>query len=421
MQQTVAPTIEPGTSPAVATPAPAAPVAVTTFSILAFLGLSHFLNDVIQSLVPSIYPMLKTRLALDFSQIGLITFTFQGCASLLQPLIGLLGDRKPRPWLLPSGMIATLIGLLALSRANNLSHLLVAAGMVGLGSSVFHPEASRVARLASGGRHGLAQSMFQVGGNAGSATGPLLAAFIVLPFGQGSIAWFSLVALLAILLLSRVATWHAANRRPRATRALATAQALPRGRVVLAICVLFMLLMSKFIYTTSLSSYLTFYLIERFDVSVRDAQLILFAYLAAMAVGTLCGGPLGDRIGRKYVIWGSILGVLPFTLALPHVGLTATVVLVVVIGLIISAAFAAIIVYAQELVPGRVGMIAGVFFGLAFGISALGAAALGALADARGIDFVYMVCGFLPAIGLLAVLLPRSPRPANRFRVAATK
>ena len=411
MQQSAVPMTEPAASTVTTTAA-----ATTTFSILAFLGMSHFLNDVIQSLVPSIYPMLKSRLALDFSQIGLITFTFQGCASLLQPLIGMLGDRKPRPWLLPTGMIATLIGLLLLSRANDLTQLLFAAGMVGLGSSVFHPEASRVARLASGGRHGLAQSMFQVGGNAGSAAGPLLAAFIVLPFGQGSIAWFSLIALLAILLLSRVAAWHAANRRPRVVRTASSAPALPRGKVVLSICILFMLLMSKFIYVTSLSSYLTFYLIERFDVSVQSAQLILFAYLAAMAVGTLSGGPIGDRIGRKYVIWGSILGVLPFTLALPHVGLTATVVLVVVIGLIISAAFAAIIVYAQELVPGRVGMIAGVFFGLAFGISALGAAALGALADARGIDFVYMVCGFLPAIGLLAVLLPRSPRPENQFR-----
>jgi len=410
MQQSVAPTID-ATSPSSAASAPIpanGAAAGTAFSILACLGLSHFLNDVIQSLVPSIYPMLKDRLALDFSEVGLITLTFQGCASLLQPLIGYLGDQKPKPWALPIGMVFTLIGLILLATADSLAHVLFAAGMVGLGSSVFHPEASRIARLASGGKHGLAQSIFQVGGNAGSAAGPLLAAFIVLPFGQASIGWFSIVALLAIAVLSRVSVWYSANRRPKAVRAVANVAVLPRKTVMLAIGVLFMLLVSKFVYTSSLSTYMTFYMIEKFGISVRDAQLVLFVYLAACAVGTFAGGPIGDRIGRKYVIWGSILGALPFTLMLPYAGLTGSIILVMIIGVVISAAFSAILVYAQELVPGKVGLIAGLFFGLAFGISALGAAALGELADIKGIEYVYGVCAFLPAIGLLAVLLPRT-------------
>jgi MFS transporter, FSR family, fosmidomycin resistance protein len=380
----------------------------TVLAVLAAVSFCHFLNDLIQSLLPAIYPLLKAQYTLDFGQIGLLTLVFQLTASLLQPLVGYYTDRRPMPYSLPIGMSFTLAGLLLLSRASSFPLLLLAAGLVGTGSSVFHPESSRIARLASGGRHGFAQSVFQVGGNAGSAAGPLLAAFIVLPYGQRSIAWFSLAALLAILLLTRVGGWYRqhALSKPHASVTQAPAHGLSKGSVIAAIAVLLALIFSKYFYLASIYSYYTFYLMDHFALGVRDAQLHLFLFLGAVALGTLVGGPLGDRIGRKYVIWASILGVLPFTLVLPCVGLVWTSVLSIVIGLILSSAFSAILVYAQELLPGKVGMIAGLFFGFAFGMGGLGAALLGQLADATSIEFVYKVCAFLPLIGLLAVFLP---------------
>jgi len=378
----------------------------TVLGVHGAVSFCHFLNDLIQSLLPAIYPLLKANYALDYSQIGLIALTFNLTASLLQPVVGTFTDRRPMPYSLAIGMGFTLLGLLLLSRAA-FPWLLLAAALVGTGSSVFHPESSRIARLASGGRHGLAQSVFQVGGNLGTAAGPLLAAFIVLPHGQSSIAWFSLVALLAIVLLLRVGAWYGAHLVARKSApATHASHDLPRGKVVLAIAVLLTLIFSKYFYLTSLSTYLTFYLMERFGVSAQSAQIHLFLFLGSIALGTLVGGPVGDRIGRKYVIWVSILGVLPFSLLLPHVDLFWTSVLTVIIGLILSSAFSAILVYAQELLPGKVGMIAGLFFGFAFGMGGLGAALLGRLADARGIEYVYAVCAFLPALGLLTVLLP---------------
>ena len=402
---------ETGIAPTLSLQTPTA-AEVTAVGILSAISVSHFLNDVIQSLVSALYPMLKLSLHLDFGQIGLITLVFQGCASVFQPIIGLFADRRPMPYSLAMGMAATLVGLLMLSAAGSLGMVLLAAGLIGVGSSIFHPEASRVARMASGGRHGLAQSVFQVGGTGGTAVGPLLAAFVVLPLGQGSIAWFSVLALIAMGVLFHVGKWYASRRSlPRPRRAASAAgQQLSQRQVVQAITVLFVLVISKYVYMTSISSYLPFYLIDRFHVSVQTSQVVLFGYLAAMALGTLVGGPLGDRIGRKYVIWGSILGVLPFTLVMPYVGLAATVVLMVVIGLILSSAFSAIIVFAQELVPHRAGMIAGLFFGLAFGVSAVGAAGLGEVADHTGIEFIYKLCSVLPAIGLLTVLLPNIER-----------
>jgi MFS transporter, FSR family, fosmidomycin resistance protein len=383
----------------------------TALTVLFAVSFCHFLNDLIQSLLPAIYPLLKTQYALDFGQIGLLTFTFQVTASLLQPLVGAYTDRRPLPYSLPIGMSFTLCGLLLLALASSFSLLLLAAALVGTGSSVFHPESSRIARLASGGRHGFAQSVFQVGGNAGSAVGPLLAAFIVMPFGQRSIAWFSLAALLGIVLLARVGGWYHRHMLARTHVSPATpAHALPSRRVWLAVAVLLMLIFSKYFYLASLFSYYTFYLIDHFGVSVQSAQLHLFLFLGAVALGTLVGGPVGDRVGRKYVIWVSILGVLPFTLLLPHANLFWTSVLSVIIGLILSSAFSAILVYAQELLPGRVGMIAGLFFGFAFGMGGLGAALLGQLADAKSIEFVYKVCAYLPAIGLLTVFLPNLHR-----------
>jgi FSR family fosmidomycin resistance protein-like MFS transporter len=383
----------------------------TVLSVLGAVSFCHFLNDLIQSLLPAIYPLLKTKYALDFGQIGLLTFTFQVTASLLQPLVGAYTDRRPLPYSLPIGMTFTLCGLLLLALASNFALLLLAAGLVGTGSSVFHPESSRIARLASGGRHGFAQSVFQVGGNAGSAAGPLLAAFIVLPFGQRSIAWFSLVALLGIALLVRVGGWYRRHVLERSQVAhAAQAHALPSRQVWIAVAVLLALIFSKYFYLASIFSYYTFYLIDHFGVSVQSAQLHLFLFLGAVALGTLVGGPVGDRIGRKYVIWVSILGVLPFTLLLPHANLFWTSVLSVVIGLILSSAFSAILVYAQELLPGKVGMVAGLFFGFAFGMGGLGAALLGQLADATNIEFVYKVCAYLPAIGLLTVFLPNLHR-----------
>ncbi len=392
----------------------------TVLSVLGAVSFCHFLNDLIQSLLPAIYPLLKTQYALDFGQIGLLTLVFQLTASLLQPVVGYYTDRRPMPYSLAVGMSFTLAGLLLLAYASSFALLLFAAALVGTGSSVFHPESSRIARLASGGRHGFAQSVFQVGGNAGSATGPLLAAFIVLPFGQRSIAWFSLVALLGIVLLARVGGWYRGHmlERPQHTTAHATAHGLSRSQVVGAIAVLLALIFSKYFYLASLVSYYTFYLIEHFGVSVQSAQLHLFFFLGAIALGTLVGGPVGDRIGRKYVIWVSILGVLPFTLLLPHADLFWTSVLTVVIGLILSSAFSAILVYAQELLPGKVGMIAGLFFGFAFGMGGIAAAVLGQIADANGIEFVYRICAYLPAIGLLTVFLPDLHKRGLRQRVA---
>ena len=381
----------------------------TVFAVLGAISFSHFINDMIQSLVPSIYPMLKDSFHLSFGQIGLITLTFQVTASLLQPAVGLYTDRKPQPFSLAVGMGCTLLGLLLLSRAWSYGMLLIAAGLVGMGSSVFHPESSRVARMASGGRYGLAQSLFQVGGNAGQSLGPLLAAFIVIPGGLHSIAWFSLAALLAMAVLFNVGKWYARQRSAAAKKrgpAREPAVALPRGKVVTALAVLVVLIFSKYFYLASLNSYYTFYLIHKFGVSVQSAQVHLFIFLAAVAAGTLIGGPVGDRIGRKYVIWGSILGVFPFTLALPYANLFWTSVLTVPIGLILASAFSAILVYAQELVPGKVGMIAGLFFGIAFGMGGIGAAVLGVLADQTSIDFVYRVCAYLPLIGVLTFFLP---------------
>lgn len=379
------------------------------FSVLAAISFCHLLNDTMQALLPAMYPMLKTSYGLDFVQIGLITLTFQLTASLLQPLIGLYTDHHPKPYSLMAGMGFTLAGLLLLAVARSYAGLLVSAGLVGLGSAVFHPESSRVARMASGGRHGLAQSVFQVGGNTGSAIGPLVAAFVVLPRGQSSVAWFSGAALLAIAILWKVGDWYRRHRsaggaaRPGAPGARSP---LPPAKVRTALAILIALIFSKYFYMASLSSYYTFYLIGRFGVSVQSAQLHLFLFLGAVAAGTIIGGPVGDRFGRKYVIWVSILGVLPFTLALPYVDLFWTGVLSVLIGVILASAFSAILVYAQELLPGKVGMISGLFFGLAFGIAGIGAAALGWLADATSIEFVYRVCAYLPALGLLTAFLP---------------
>jgi FSR family fosmidomycin resistance protein-like MFS transporter len=386
----------------------------TAFRILAAISVCHLLNDMLQSVIPAVYPILKTSYHLDFGQIGLITLTLQITASLLQPLVGHYTDRHPTPFSLPVGMGFTLAGLLLLSGAPTFPAILVAVALVGVGSSIFHPESSRVARMASGGQHGLAQSLFQVGGNAGSALGPLLAAFLVLPGGQRSIAWTSLAALVAIIILTRVGTWYkrhqSAHKKAHAKNA-AHGVPLPSRKVALAVAVLVALIFSKFFYLASLSSYYTFYLISKFHVSVQNAQIHLFLFLGAVAAGTIIGGPVGDRIGRKYVIWCSILGVLPFTLLLPYAGLFWTTILSVIIGVVLASAFSAILVYAQELVPGRVGAVSGLFFGLAFGMGGVGAALLGELADATSITFVYHVCSFLPVIGLLAAFLPNVEPP----------
>jgi len=414
-------------SPVLQTPATgAAPVQAaaepagesTSFKVLGTISTAHMMNDMIQSILLAIYPMFKTNFSLSFAQIGLLTLIYQLAASLLQPLIGLYTDKKPMPYSLPVGMTFTLSGLLVLSVAPSYPFLLLAAALVGTGSSIFHPESSRVARMASGGRHGLAQSLFQVGGNAGTALGPLLAALVIIPNGQGSVAWFSLAALVGILLLTRIGRWYSANRwRLKAkARKAGSAETLSQGRVTLTLVVLGVLIFSKYFYMASLNSYFTFYLIDKFDLSVRSAQMFLFLFLASAAAGSLIGGPVGDRLGRKVVIWGSILGVAPFTLLLPHVNLFWTGVLVALIGLILSSAFSAILVYAQELVPGKVGMIAGLFFGFAFGMGGVGAALLGKLADATSIGFVYQVCAFLPLLGLVTVFLPdiEGKRVANK-------
>ncbi|MBE1207257.1 MFS transporter [Aminobacter carboxidus] len=376
-------------------------------AILLAVSFSHFLNDVMQSLISSLYPMLKNDYKLDFWQVGLLTTTFQVTASLLQPVIGMYTDKKPLPFSLPVGMCLTLIGLLTLAFAHSYEMLLVGSAFVGLGSAIFHPESSRVARLASGGRFGLAQSLFQVGGNFGSALGPLLAAFIVVPLGQGGIAWFSIAAMVGIVVLIRVSVWYSRHIVSAAKRAAPTLfNPLPRNKVISALVVLAILVCSKQAYTASLSSYYTFYVIERFGVSVQESQYLLFLFLGAAALGTFLGGPIGDRFGAKTVIWFSILGVLPFTIMLPYADLFWTKVLTVLIGLILASAFSAIVVFAQELVPGRVGLIAGIFFGFAFGIGGIAAAVLGVVADARGIEYVFKLCSFLPMLGLLTVFLP---------------
>jgi FSR family fosmidomycin resistance protein-like MFS transporter len=381
----------------------------TAVAVLVALSLCHLLNDTIQSLLPALYPVFRESYALTFTQIGMLHFAFQVTASLLQPAVGLVTDRRPMFRLATAGMGASLLGLLVLASAGHYWALLGAAMMIGLGSAIFHPDSSRVARAASGGRFGFAQSLFQVGGNTGTAIGPLLAAWVVLPLGQGSVAWFSVLALIAMVLLWNVGTWAKEHhRRSAARRAAAGAEAMPLGRrrTLFVIAILGLLVFSKYVYVASLTSYYTFFLIEKFGVSVQTSQILLFVFLGAIALGTFAGGPVGDRIGRRPVIWVSILGVLPFTLVLPHANLAWTVVLTFVIGVVIASAFSAILVYAQALVPGKVGMISGLFFGFAFGIAGIGAALLGVLADAHGIDFVYRVCAFLPAIGLLTVLLP---------------
>jgi FSR family fosmidomycin resistance protein-like MFS transporter len=388
------------------------------YRVLIAISFCHFLNDMLSSLLPAIYPLLKTSFDLNFAQIGLITLTYQITASLLQPMIGFYTDKKPMPFSLPIGMGATLVGLLLLAIAHSFPALLIAAALVGTGSSVFHPESSRVARMASGGRHGLAQSIFQVGGNTGLSFGPLLAAFIVLPRGQRSLAWFSLAALAGMILLTGVSAWakeHAPTwKKFSAKHGVDKPPDLSTARITASIAILMALLFSKFVYLASLTSYYTFYLINKFQMSVENAQLHLFVFLGAVAAGTLVGGPVGDRIGRKSVIWVSILGVLPFTLALPYANLLWTDVLSVIIGLILASAFSVIVVYAQELVPGKVGMISGLCFGFAFGMAGLGAAVLGWLADLTSINFVYLVCSYLPAVGLLAAFLPNIERPRVR-------
>jgi MFS transporter, FSR family, fosmidomycin resistance protein len=406
----VAPVLVPDLTPAAGRAAATGPAYV----VLAGISFSHFLNDTMQSLIASVYPILKENYALDFAQIGLITLAFQFTASLLQPVIGHVTDKKAQPFSLAIGMGFTFFGLLLLSVAHRYGIILVAAALVGLGSAVFHPESARIARLASGGRYGFAQSVFQLGGSFGTSMGPLLAALIVVPFGQPSIAWFSSIAFVAIVVLWRIGVWY----KPLiAAKKSASAERHPdhpdSRRVMVALGVLVALLFSKQLYVSSLSSYYIFFLIEKFHVSTQAAQLYLFIFLAANAVGAFFGGPLGDRLGRKYVIWFSILGALPFTLALPYAGLFGSAVLTVFIGFIISSATSSIIVFAQELMPHRFGMISGVFFGFAFGIGGLGAAVLGKVADHTGIAFVYQVCAFLPAIGLLAVFLPKLPKAAR--------
>jgi FSR family fosmidomycin resistance protein-like MFS transporter len=379
----------------------------TTLSIIVAVSFCHLVNDVMQSLLTAIYPILKANYGLDFVQIGLLTFTFQVTASLLQPAIGMYTDKRPMPYSLPVGMASSLVGLIILGFAQSYWLLLLGSAFVGLGSAIFHPESSRVARLASGGRHGLAQSLFQVGGNAGSAIGPLLAAFIVLPRGQSSVAWFALGSLVGIFVLWRVGNWYAEHRRVNAGKApLSTALLFDKRTTLMALAVLTILTLTKNAYMASLSSYYTFYLIDKFGVGVQDSQLLLFVYLAASAAGVFLGGPIGDRFGAKFVIWFSILGVLPFTLALPYADFTWTIVLTIIIGLVFSSAFSAIVVFAQELMPGRVGMIAGIFFGFAFGAGGIAAAALGALADYTSIEYAFWLCSFMPLAGLLTVFLP---------------
>ena len=403
-QSTAAPTL----AQSMQAPGPSPAAAKAIIGILAAVSFCHLLNDMVQALLPSIYPILKSSFHLNFGQVGLLTLTYQIVASLLQPLIGLYTDRKPMPYALAVGMCFTLTGIVILALAPTYSLLLAASAVIGAGSAIFHPESSRIARIASGGQHGFAQSFFQVGGNSGSAIGPLLAAFIVLPFGQRGVAWFSVAAVAGIVILYRVGRWRA-HHLARVTAGPADAaqhNALPRRTMIRAMAVLTALIFSKYFYLASMVGYFTFYLISRFHVSVRSSQLHLFVFLGAAAAGTFCGGPIGDRIGPKYVIWVSILGVLPFTLMLPHANLFWTGILSAIIGFVIASAFSAIVVYAQELMPGRVGFVSGIFFGLAFGMGGIGSAVLGHVADLTSIVYVYSICAWLPAIGLLTFLLP---------------
>lgn len=382
----------------------------TTFSIIAAASFCHMLNDIMQSLLTSLYPLLKANYALDFMQIGLLTFAFQVTASLLQPAVGIATDKWPMPFSLPAAMLSTCVGLITLAFAHSFPVLVIGACLIGVGSAIFHPEASRVARIASGGRHGLAQSFFQVGGNTGTAIGPLLAAFIVIPRGQESLSWFSLIALAGFLVLSWVSVWYSRHRRSAAgKKVVSRALPLARNKVMTTLVVLLILTATKNAYLASLSSYFTFFTIEKFGVSVQNAQILLFLFLGASAAGVFFGGPIGDRFGSRVVIWFSILGVIPFALMLPYANLFWTAVLVVLIGFIFSSAFSAIVVFAQELVPGRVGLIAGMFFGFAFGFGGIGAAVLGIFADREGIEFVYRLCSYMPLLGLLTVLLPKLP------------
>ena len=382
----------------------------TIYPILFTIAFTHFINDLLQAVIPSVYPMLKTSFNLSFAQIGMITFTFQLMASLLQPFIGIYTDKRPLPYSLTIGMIFTLSGLLLLSQSNHFYSILFAVGCVGIGSSIFHPESSRVAYLASGGKRGLAQSIFQLGGNAGSAAGPLLVALIVIPYGRGNIIWFTLVALLGIFILFKIGGWYKIQVGLRATNKAAylaeTPHHLPKSKVIISIIILLLLIFSKYFYMVSMTNYFTFYLIEKFHVSVQQSQLYLFAFLAAVAAGTLMGGPLGDKFGRKYVIWFSILGAAPFTLLLPHANLFWTGILAVITGVVIASAFSAILVYAQELIPGKVGTVSGLFFGFAFGIAGIGSALLGRLADNSGIIYVFHICAFLPLLGIITGFLP---------------
>ncbi|WP_027594505.1 MFS transporter [Pseudomonas sp. LAIL14HWK12:I7] len=393
------------------TSAAANPANPLVMRIIGFCALAHLINDLIQSVLPAIYPMLKANYDLSFAQIGMITLTFQITASLLQPWVGFFTDRRPAPNLLPMGTLCTLVGIVMLAFVGSFPMILLASALVGIGSSTFHPETSRIARLASGGRFGLAQSTFQVGGNTGSALGPLLAAAIVIPFGQTHVAWFGLAGLFFFAVTLMLRSWYKEHlNQAKARKVVQATHGISRKRVIAALIVLGLLVFSKYFYMASFTSYFTFYLIEKFDVSVASSQLHLFLFLGAVAAGTFFGGPIGDRIGRKAVIWFSILGVTPFTLALPYADLFWTTVLSVVIGFILASAFSAIVVYAQELVPGSVGMIAGIFFGLMFGFGGIGAALLGYVADLRGIEYVYGVCSFLPLFGLLAVFLPSTSK-----------
>ena len=394
-------------------PVASPPKAKPAFGILGIISSAHMVNDMMQSLILAMYPILKGGFSLSFAQIGLITFTYQLTASLLQPLIGLFTDRRPLPYSLPVGMLSTLIGLMFLAFAPNYGTLLLAAAFIGFGSAIFHPEASRIARLASGGQHGFAQSIFQVGGNMGTAIGPLLAAAVIVPFGQHSVAWFGVAVLVGIFLLLNASRWYATHHIAAAgKKKVAVAAPYSRKVVIGAIAVLLVLIFSKYFYTAGLASFYTFYVMERFGLSVRDAQLHLFLFLFASALGTVLGGPLGDRIGRKPVIWVSILGVAPFALMLPYANLFWTTTLTIVIGLVLSSAFSAILVYAQELMPGKVGMVSGLFFGFAFGMGGLGAAVLGVLADKTSTTYVYQVIAYLPLLGVVAALLPKEPRRA---------
>jgi FSR family fosmidomycin resistance protein-like MFS transporter len=384
----------------------------TVFPILFALSFSHLLNDTIQSLIPAIYPVIKTNYRLSFSQIGLITLTFQLAASLLQPFVGLYTDKKPQPYSLAVGMGFTLIGLIALSQSAHFYTMLLSVSFIGIGSSIFHPEASRMAHAASGGKRGLAQSVFQLGGNAGSSLGPLLAAWIIVPYGQFSVIWFSVIALLAIVILSYVGNWYKSFvlLRSKKVNIQTVVNQFSKGKVIFSVCILLLLIFSKYFYMASLTNYFTFYLIDKFHVSVQTSQIYLFVFLFSVAAGTLLGGPIGDKVGRKYVIWASILGTAPFALLLPHANLFWIGILIVPIGMILASAFSAILVYAQELIPGKVGLVAGLFFGFAFGMGGIGSALLGKLADSKGIEYVFYICAFLPLIGLLTGFLPNIER-----------